>query len=162
MQQREEWRPISETRDVYDVSNLGRVRRAAPGKNTVVGFILKPKMMRDGRAWICLRLRGVTLYRDIAWLVTSAFISPRPDGLEINHKNGHKADNRVANLEYVTHSENVRHAVRNGRFGRVKLTPEQARDIRASSESATALARRFDVCVNTVYGVRSGRVWSHV
>ena len=159
---REIWRPITEANGWYEVSDLGRVRRAVPGKNTVVGRLLKPCPRYDGRVMVTLRLRGVTLERDIAYLVACAFIGPRPDGLEINHKNGHKADNRHANLEYITPSENIRHAVRNGRFGPTKLTPEQARESRSSSESAMALAHKFGVCRNTIYGVKSGRVWSHV
>lgn len=39
---------------------------------------------------------------------------PVPDGLEVNHINGVKHDNRIANLELVTPSENVQHAVDTG------------------------------------------------
>lgn len=33
-----------------------------------------------------------------------------PDGLEINHRNGDKEDNRLSNLELVTRRENIIHA----------------------------------------------------
>lgn len=48
--------------------------------------------------------------RDYHKIVADCFI-PNPEGLrDVNHKNGNKLDNRVDNLERVTHSENVIHA----------------------------------------------------
>ena len=41
-------------------------------------------------------------------LVLLAFVGPRPLGYDIDHVNGVRSDNRLANLEYVTTSENVR------------------------------------------------------
>lgn len=42
-------------------------------------------------------------------MVAEVFI-PNPENLpQINHKNGDKADNRVANLEWATQSQNIQH-----------------------------------------------------
>ena len=40
-----------------------------------------------------------------------AFNGPIPNKLEINHKNLDRSDNRLANLELLTHKQNVQHAM---------------------------------------------------
>ena len=42
--------------------------------------------------------------------VWEAFNGPIPDRLEVNHKNLIRNDNRLENLELLTHQENVQHA----------------------------------------------------
>lgn len=54
--------------------------------------------------------RAVTVHA----LVAGSFLGPRPEGLDVNHKNANKTDNRLANLEYVTRTKNHEHAVRMG------------------------------------------------
>jgi hypothetical protein len=43
-------------------------------------------------------------------VIWEALHGPIPDGFEVNHKNGLKSDNRIANLELVTHAANMEHA----------------------------------------------------
>ena len=45
-------------------------------------------------------------------VVWESFHGPIPDGYEINHKDCNKKNNRIDNLELVTHKENMDHAVR--------------------------------------------------
>ena len=47
-------------------------------------------------------------------LVAEAFLGPCPKGKEANHRDGDRKNNAASNLEFVTHSQNVRHALRLG------------------------------------------------
>lgn len=54
---------------------------------------------------------GKRKYFTVHRLVAEAFIGKPKPGQVTNHKNGNKADNRLENLEWVTVSENSRHAI---------------------------------------------------
>lgn len=51
---------------------------------------------------------GTWILSSVHKIIALTFHGPVPDGLEVNHKNDDKADNRPSNLEYMTHAENVR------------------------------------------------------
>lgn len=113
----EEWRDISGYVGLYQVSNLGRVKsldREVPGKsNSVVnkkGKILTPQYSR--RYWrVSLKGKFKAKNYTVSRLVAAAFI-PNPESKpQVNHKSGNRNDNSVFNLEWVTLSENRRHAI---------------------------------------------------
>ncbi len=54
-------------------------------------------------------------------LVVEAFIGEIPAGQEVNHISGQKVDNRIENLEVVTHSQNTAHAWDTGLRSRITL-----------------------------------------
>lgn len=97
--------------EAYEVSNMGRVRRATRSKTTYIGRMLKPA--RDNKGYPHMQAsmgpgnrRTVRVHR----LVALAFIGAPPSPKHmVNHKNGDRTDNRADNLEWVTNSENVRH-----------------------------------------------------
>ena len=59
---------------------------------------------KDGKQYLALAHR----------LMWELFVGEIQDKMDINHKNGNKQDNRLSNLEVVTRSQNLRHAVRTG------------------------------------------------
>lgn len=95
----EEWRPVPGA-DGYFASVNGEVRGPRGA--------LKPSPMKNGYLGIKIRGKGTTAHAAVA----AAFHGARPTPEhEVNHKNGKKTDNRPENLEWLTASENMRHAV---------------------------------------------------
>lgn len=80
------------------------------------GVYIKPHRNTNGYLEYGLygKEKGKQLFLLAHRLVAETFI-PNPDNKpEVNHKNGRKADNRVNNLEWVTKSENISHAIKTG------------------------------------------------
>lgn len=99
----EEWRNIAGFEGIYMVSNLGRV------KNVKRDSILSPGRNSKGYLRVILCNNGTKKQVLVHRLVALAFI-PNPDGKrEVNHIDCNKQNNAVSNLEWVTHSENMRH-----------------------------------------------------
>lgn len=162
----EEWRKTHDPD--YEVSSLGRVRRATDGHSTKAGRVLKPSVHTSGRLVVRFGRPQRTYF--VHHLVLDAFTGPRPDGHETNHKDGNPRNNRVENLEWVTRSENIQHARENAlapqgeRNGRAILTEAQVREVAhmAQQMPQTEVARRFGVSKDTVSDIVCGRRWRHV
>lgn len=107
------WKPVVGF-TAYEVSDEGDVRRSAPGRRTFVGKVLKPQLAGSGYRFVCLVKGGKSSQRYVHRLVAAAFIGEAPADHEVNHRDGDKSNNHLDNLEYVTRSENCRHAVRLG------------------------------------------------
>lgn len=105
----ERWEPINGWEDKYAVSDAGRVKNIISGKDLPqhdngVGY-KKVQLWMDGFGG-----RKEYVHR----LVANAFLPHRSDRAEVNHKDGNPGNNTVGNLEWVTSSENTKHAVYSG------------------------------------------------
>ncbi len=103
------WKDIKGWEGVYQISNHGRLRsfKKEPG-----GRILSIKNAKGDYLAVILQNKTRKRHVRIHVLVAEAFIPRPPDKKEVNHKDGNKQNNKVSNLEWVTPSENVRHAVK--------------------------------------------------
>lgn len=110
----EEWRPVVGFEGFYEVSNLGRVKRIKACNASPTERILKLDDDRSGYLTAALYRDGVKTRVKAHILIARAFVGGYRPGLQVNHLNGVKRDNRSENLEWVTGSENQRHAVRIG------------------------------------------------
>ena len=113
---REQWKPIKGMEDRFLVSNMGRVRSIARfnGNYTVRERIMRSRTTRYGYEAINLYDGEKIRYFQVHRLVAEAFI-PNPDNKPvIDHIDGNKLNNKVNNLEWVTHAENNQRAYETG------------------------------------------------
>jgi hypothetical protein len=105
-------------------------------------------------------------------VVLLAFVGPCPAGLECLHGAGGSQDNRLANLRWGTHKDNIAEAVTSGAVLRgesqpnAKLTDAEAAEaIRLHTEEGqpySVLAARFGIGATTMSMLIKGETWRHV
>lgn len=163
------WKNVVGYEGIYAVSSDGTIKRVKPGRATHPGKHLRVHVAKNRRAKLSLTKNGVGRTFDVATLVAAAFFGPRPIGSEINHVDYDPTNNAVSNLEYIPHSENIRHAYRHGfvggrgeRHGHAKLTDHDIQLIRASPVGDTALARHYRVARSTIKAARTHKTWKHL
>lgn len=115
----EEWRDIPGFEGLFQVSNMGNVQRIAHCDQYRRKANLGPATFKPNKRGYWEVMLGRPKFRRLYLVhrvVMLAFVGPCPEGLQVNHINGDKRDNRLVNLEYVTGSENMRHASAMGKL----------------------------------------------
>lgn len=166
------WRPVTGYENVYEVSDLGNVRRSLsekPHDGTYPGRMLRP-FNSYGYRRVILCSKNKTKKFFVHRLVAQAFI-PNPTNLPIiNHLNFDRSDNRISNLEWCTQKRNMQHSIQAGRkriFGEenvnAKLNNLSVRRIRklfsTGKHSKSELARQFKVTPSLIREVVLYHIW---
>lgn len=179
----EEWRPVVGWEGLYEVSSWGNVNtvehrapsRGGVGFKTVPGMRRKTQLNRHGYPVVCLRHGKIVQLRTVHRMVVEAFIGPIPDGMNTNHLDGVRSNNRLQNLEICTASENHLHRCRVMGRGRGEthnlaiLNNEKVIAIRAEYAArkrnygaCADLGRKYGVSSAVIQSVVTGRNWKHV
>jgi hypothetical protein len=164
------WKDIVGFEGLYQVSNLGNVKRFFY-KMALKENLIGKSIDRYGYVKRILSKKGKGYNFTEHRLVALAFIDNPENKATINHKNGIKTDNRVENLEWCTNQENMRHAIETGlkdhkgiKHHKCKLTEEQVLEIRkiGFSQTRTSLSKKYGVCRNTIFRIIEKRNWKHI
>lgn len=158
---------------VYEVSDAGRVRRIWK-KGPV---LLSPCVQNNGYMKITLRRNSAEQKTALVHrLVAAAFIGEAGAGMQVNHKNGDKTDNRLANLEYITPAGNHAHGVEvlghaplhpgtGSGHHQAKLREADVLEIRrlyACGAHPKDIAKRFHIVRTSVYPIVNRKTWRHI
>lgn len=171
----EVWKTV-EGFENYEISNLGRVKINLK-YNKYRDYqhrLLNPSLDKDGyRRTTLTPFDKNKKTKRIHRLVAIAFIDNPLNKPCVNHKNGIKDDNRLSNLEWVTVSENNKHAYATGLITRTGennalsvFTESQVLEIRAlySTTKITLkeLANKYNVSLGAISGVIYRNTWKHI
>ena len=144
--------------DDYEITKDGKII------NKKTGRVRKPQHNHKG--YQTIRLCGNNYL--ISRLVAEKYV-PNPDGkAQVNHIDGNKDNNSYTNLEWVTNSENRKHAVKAHLHASgedcsfSKLNWEKVDFIREHTEyDSHQLAEMFGVSPSHIRGIRQGRWWKN-
>lgn len=167
---------------IYDISEDGKVYSNDYQKR---GYRkeLKQRTDKDGYKFVVLFHNTKRYKRMVHRLVAMSFLEEDVERTQVNHKNGNREDNRIINLEWVTHRENVIHGWQvNGRNvteasrkklsllnsgennKNSKLTADkitEMRKLRSEGMMLKELSEIFNISVSHAGAITSGRCWSN-
>jgi DNA-binding NarL/FixJ family response regulator len=148
---KEIWLPIPNYEGLYEISNLGRVRRLR-GKD---GTILKPFIDTHGYLIVTLSKNSQKKLIRIHRLVALIFLPNPENKAQVNHIDGNKFNNRIDNLEWSTKIENQRHAERMGLAGRRRALDDdigqQILTLVKAGMPNGKIATQLNICYTTVW-----------
>lgn len=115
------WKDIIGYEGLYQASSLGRIKslsRIVNGigvaRNTRKETVLKSQVINSGYkvSTFCINYKKKNFF--VHRIIAECFVPNLDNKAEVNHINGVKTDNSADNLEWVTGSENKKHAYRIG------------------------------------------------
>ena len=152
---KEVWKDIEGYEGLYQISNLGRVKRVTTGR------ILKGGKDRGGYLIVSLYKNNIESKKLIHRLVAQAFIPNTENKPQVNHIDEDKTNNMVSNLNWMTAKENSNHGTHNERMSKTKSIPIIVTDIKTGEStefnSGKECARQLGLHDSNITNVLKGR-----
>ena len=174
------WKDIEGYEGLYEVSNLGNVKSLPKEWVSSTGLkkhkekILKCTVSVYGYSVVGLYKGKKMKQHRISRLVAAAFLLNMENKAEVNHIDGCKANNYVDNLEWITSSENIRHADRTGlrkmpsgeNHHKAKLNESDIINIRREYKQGgythKALGEKYNVHQSAISQIIRRERWKHI
>ena len=172
------WKDIVGFDGQYQISNNGRyksVEREVVLKDGRVRVfkskILKPFISKSGYPTATLSISGKNIKRSVHRLVAETFIENSFNKSDVNHIDGNKENNKVENLEWVSHSENLYHFHKlsdsnsGERNNLSKLKDDDIpviREMHADGISSKRISELFKVDYKTIWRIVTHQTWKNV
>jgi hypothetical protein len=175
----EEWKSIPGY-SRYEASTMGNIR-TLNWKNTNMVKVMKPSL--DGSGYLRTMLKrdkdGKIHTIKVHRIIGITFILNLDNKPEINHLNGIRSDNRLINLEWCSHSENIKDSFTKKRSNNQgengpthKLTNEQVIEIRKNyvggnnnahkRPTLQQIADKYNVCAGSIKQIIQKKTWTHL
>lgn len=173
------WKDVVNYEGLYQVSNLNRLK----GVRRIIKNKLKGDCLLEERIisikpdnvgyFACVLSNGKNKKTfKVHRLIAEAFI-PNPENKPcVNHINGVKDDNRLENLEWVTYSENTKHAFDTGLMKTTKgdecswskVNEQQVLEIRKSKGivSYSKMSEKYGISITTISNIINKKSWKHI
>ena len=157
------WKRFRDT--TLEVSTLGNVRHLITKREREI------VVNSSGYRCVSVTKNCKSITYSVHRMVAETFIPEVAGKLHINHKDGIKLNNAIGNLEWVTPSENVLHALDTGLKSKGSdlnwstLNEQDVIEIKealASGISSMEIAKLFNVSPGTISNLRNGRAWKGV
>ena len=140
------WKKIKGYND-YFVSDKGRIKSIKSGEER----ILKPTVDSQGKyLLICLSKKGKVKLHLVHRLVAEAFKKNEKGLPQVNHIDLNKQNNSIDNLEWVSASENSKHAYKNGV---IKIPTYKGKFGKEHNKSLAVVMRKPDGTEETYYSL---------
>lgn len=120
----------------YQASNLGNIKscpKKTKNQYSYTETILKQSIDKDGYKIVHINKKNYRVHR----LIAKTFIVNQQNKQQVNHINCNKQDNRVENLEWVTPSENIKHAYDNNLININNIKKAHYKKIKAIKNNQT-------------------------
>lgn len=164
------WKDVIGYEGLYQVSNLGNVKSLG-NEFSRKERLLKLSFQSKGYLTVVLQKDAKRKMVLVHRLVAEHFILNIYNKPQVNHINGIKTNNRVENLEWVSHRENLDHAINNDltlkgeKNKKSKLKDVDVIEIHSLLQKGTTtkeLSETYNVSYSTIDGIRTNKYWKHL